>query len=198
MLNALQVRYSTFQVAWFCALRMINMKKQLFSLGLILLAASSSAMAVDGYKGVKFGASFNELNAAKMCTWVKNKDDIKGVTSYFCDDFKFSGKRSNAAAFFINGKFERFAIGIEQNVITLFDELVKKYGYPSSSPTTEETDRYQSQGGAMHIKFDNDTVIIGCYRDGSNGSEEMELVYSTNEFDGLYKELQGKSVENDI
>ena len=38
------------------------MKLKSISLGVFLFAVSSSVMAVDGYKGVKFGSSVNEQN----------------------------------------------------------------------------------------------------------------------------------------
>ncbi|WP_447871802.1 hypothetical protein [Serratia fonticola] len=174
------------------------MKKKLFSLGLLLLAVSSSATAVDGYKGVKFGSNFNELKAAKMCSWKKLKDDVKGMSAYYCDDFKFIGEKSKASAFFINEKFERFAVVLGENTDVIFDSLLKKYGLPSFTPTDEEMKRYELLGGKMNFKFDNDTVIVLFILDVAKKIVETELIYTSTKFDALYKELRQKSLENDI
>ncbi len=174
------------------------MKNKLFYLGLILLAAPSFAMAVDGYKGVKFGSSFNELNAAKMCSWDKSNDDVKGRDSYYCDDFKFSGKKSRAMAFFINQKFERFAIVIEQDIGTFLESLKNKYGVPSSMVTPQELERFQSNGGSMNVKFDNDTVIVNFTHEVSSNKELTLLIYTSPKFDKLNKEINVKNLESDI
>lgn len=82
------------------------MKLKSIALGMFLFVASSSAMAVDGYKGVKFGSSLNELNAGKLCTWNKyQKNKTDGMDYYSCENFKFSGKNTLAMAFFIDKKF---------------------------------------------------------------------------------------------
>lgn len=175
------------------------MKLKLISLGVILFTVSSFAIAVDGYKNVKFGSSFSEFNASKLCSWKKyDKNKTGGMDSYVCDNFKFSGKNSLAMAFFIDGKFERLAIPIEENSMAVIDSLKKKYGEPSSSFTAEEFERAQTFGGAINIKFDKDTIILNVTRDPETKQDTTHLVYTSAEYDAMYKKLQEKSIENDI
>lgn len=85
------------------------MKFRTISLGLALAVMSSSVLAVDGYKGVKFGSNVDTLLKSNICSFKKYDDDTT-VTTYFCKDFKFSGSNTVAMAFFLDGKFQRFAI----------------------------------------------------------------------------------------
>lgn len=168
------------------------------SLGLALLVVSYSSLGVDGYKGVKFGSSFNDLNTANICSWQEKKDKLKGVNSYYCDDFKFSGKDTIAAAFFINGRFERFAIVLEQDFGAVLEVLKKKYGRPSLTVTLEDIEKYQSQGGSLSMQFDNNTIILNASRENPSEKEKIFLVYTTTEFESLYKKIQASALENDI
>ncbi|HGM6655051.1 MULTISPECIES: hypothetical protein [Serratia] len=175
------------------------MKLKSISLGVFLFAVSSSVMAIDGYKGVKFGASFNELNASKLCTWKKYDGNIvNGIDSYVCKNFKFSGGNTFAVAFFIDGKFERLAIPIGNNTMSVIDSLKKKYGEPSSSFTSEEFERAQSFGGDINVRFDKDTIIINVTRDPETKQDKTHLIYTSPQYDAMYKKLQEKSIEGDI
>ncbi|WP_447876851.1 hypothetical protein [Serratia fonticola] len=171
--------------------------KQL-SLGLALLVVSYSSLGVDGYKGVKFGSSFNDLNSANICSWQEKKDELKGVNSYYCDDFKFSGKDTIAAAFFINERFERFAIVLGQDIGAVLEGLKNKYGPPSSMVTLEDIEKYQSQGGSLNIEFDKGTIILNATRENSSGKEKTLLVYTTTEFESLYNKIRANGLKNDI
>lgn len=175
------------------------MKLKSISLGVFLFAVSSSVMAVDGYKWVKFGSSVNELNAGKLCSWKKyEKNKTDGVEYYSCENFKFSGKNTLAMAFFIDKKFERIAISIDSNQMALIESLKKKYGEPSSTFTADEFEKAQKFGGSISVKFDADTVIVNVTRDAQTMQDTTYLIYTSNDFDGMYKKINEKSMESDI
>lgn len=176
------------------------MKFKIFSLGFMLLTVSLPLMAVDGYKDVKFGSSITELKSAKLCSWKTYHDEnVKGMDSYYCDNFKFSGKNSIAVAFFINGKFERFVINIPtSNLSSVIESIKKKYGSPTSAFTSEEFDDVKAHGGEINVKFDNDTVIVSLSRSTSTKEDSAYLIYSSTIYNDAYKKLQEKNIESDI
>lgn len=166
-----------------------------------LLAFSSASVAVDGYKGVKFGYNVNQLKAAKICSWKEYADNkIKGMETYYCENFKFSGVSTLATAIFLNGNFERLSIMLNdnQNVITLAESLKKKYGVPSSTFTADEFNNVQSNGGSLTIKFDSDTVILGMSRDPSTKADTAMLIYSAPSYFDKLKQLEQANMENDL
>jgi len=176
------------------------MKYKLFSLGFMLLTVSLPIMAVDGYKDVKFGSGINELKSAKLCSWKVDYDEnVKGMESYYCDNFKFSGKDSFAMAFFINKKFERFVITIPtSNLSSVLESIKKKYGDPTSTFTAEDAEEVKTIGGEINVKFDNDTVIVNLSRSTDTKEDSAYLIYNSPMYDDLYKKLQEKNIESDI
>ncbi|MBC3228338.1 hypothetical protein [Serratia fonticola] len=176
------------------------MKHKLLTLGFILLAASSSALAVDGYKGVKFGSTLSDLKAANLCPWKKYESgNFKEIESYYCNDFKFSSKKTFAMAFFINDKFERLAITVPTTDFSaVLDGMKTKYGAPTTMATPEEADSVKLYGGSLSVKFDNDTIILNLSRDNATKEDSAYLIYSSQKYDEFYKQLRDKSVLNDI
>ncbi|HDT2145340.1 hypothetical protein [Kosakonia sacchari] len=177
----------------------MNIKSIILGLGLV--AFTSAASAVDGYKGIKFGSDFNQLKAAKICTWKEYKDNkIKGMQTYYCPDFKFSGATTLATAIFLNDSFERLSIMIHdtQDVVTLFESLSKKYGSPSSKFTADELKSVQENGGSVTVKFDEDTVILSMNRDPATREESTMLLYSSPTYFDKLKQLEQKNMENDL
>lgn len=177
----------------------MNIKSILFGFG--LMAFCSVATAVDGYKGIKFGSDFNKLKTAKICTWKEYADNnIKGMQTYYCSDFKFSGVTTLATAIFLNGSFERLSIMIHdtQDVVTLLESLTKKYGPPSSTFTEDELKSVQTNGGSVSIKYDEDTVILGINSDPSTKVESTMLLYSSPTYFDKLKQLEQKNMENDL
>ena len=177
------------------------MKLKSIILGLSLVTISFTSMAVDGYKGVKFGSNFEDLKAAKICSWKQYADNkVKGMDTYYCDNFKFSGLNTIAMAIFMGGSFERFSIVLNDNqdVTALADSLMKKYGKPSSSFTQEEFKDFQNNGGSLTVKFDEDTVILGMNRDPGTKADSMQLLYSSPSYFEKLKKLQQKNMEGDL
>ncbi|CAM7521300.1 hypothetical protein CIFRMM251M_16680 [Citrobacter freundii] len=171
------------------------------TLGLALVVLSSSALAVDGYKGAKFGSSFEEFKKAKLCNWKKyTGENAKGVQSYYCDDFLFSGKNTLVFSIFINGQFKRLAISLNesQNITTIINSLEKKYGKPSTMFNAEDVASVEQNGGSLDMKFDNDTIIVGVKRDPSTKKDTSMLTYSSPDYFSLLGELDSKNVEGDL
>ena len=177
------------------------MFKKSIALGLVLLAASIPASAVDGYKDAKFGTNIESVKKAKLCNWKKyTGGGRKGVDTYYCEDFSFAGQDSLAFAYFINGSFERLSITINSDldITALVESLKKKYGAPSSLPNAEEVASAQKNGGSLNMKFDNDTIIVGVSRDANTMVETSLLIYSSSDYFNLLKKLDSKNIEGDL
>lgn len=177
------------------------MLKKTIALGFSLLLASSTVFAIDGYKGAKFGASFEDFKKAKLCTWKKyDKDNTKGMQTYYCEDFSFSGNNELAFSFFINGGFKRLAISLDKavDISIIIEGLKKKYGEPSSSFTAEDVDYVKKHGGSLDMKFDNDTIIIGVKREPGTMQDSSMLTYSSPDYFKLLGELDKKNLDGDL
>lgn len=173
------------------------MKLRTISLGLALAVMSSSVLAVDGYKGVKFGSNIDTLLKSNICSFIKY-DDSPTVTTYFCKDFKFSGSNTIAMAFFLDGKFQRLAITLNVKVDSVFDGLVKKYGPASSTSTAEEMHNASTTGKPIYIRFDNDTVFILGQKDLSTGKDNGMLIYSSPNYAKELTKIQSKNIQDDL
>ncbi|WP_145546541.1 hypothetical protein [Yersinia intermedia] len=173
------------------------MKFRTISLGLALAVMSSSVLAVDGYKGVKFGSNVDTLLKSNICSFKKYDDDTT-VTTYFCKDFKFSGSNTVAMAFFLDGKFQRFAITLNVKVDSVFNGLVKKYGPASSTSTAEEMHNASTTGEPIYIRFDNDTIFIRGQRDLSTGKDDGMLIYSSPSYEEELTKMQLKTIQGDL
>lgn len=177
------------------------MKLKTIFIGVSLIAVSFTSSAVDGYKNVKFGSGLDTLKAAKLCAWRHfDENHEKGIDSYYCDNFNFSGVKTVAMSIFIKNSFERFSIVINDNinVSALLSSLQQKYGKPSSSFTSEEFDSFQAHGGSLTVKFDNDTVMLGMNHDPETKAYATQLVYSSPSYFEKLKEQQQKNMKDDL
>ncbi|EPO2452360.1 MULTISPECIES: hypothetical protein [Providencia] len=174
------------------------MKKIL--LGALLSIFVANANAVDGYKNIKFGSSIKDVVNANVCSLKEFPDTNKvaGLTNYGCFDFQFGGKNTIAMAFFINGKFQRFAINIDDNYVSVLNGLIEKYGKPSSSDTPEKIKRADSTGEPVFVKFDNDTVVLRVQKNMSTGKESALLIYTSPKYDELLSKITKDSIIDDI
>ncbi|MGX7911113.1 hypothetical protein [Klebsiella pneumoniae] len=169
------------------------------SLGILLAFISFQSFAVDGYKDVKFGVDVKSVLAAKWCNFKKYNDGgIKGLQSFYCTNFKFSGSDTLAVAIFLDGKFERLAISLNSGIDPLTSALEKKYGKPSSTSTPEEGQKAMTQGGSIYIRYDNDTVLLVGTRDISEGKDRSQLIYSSADYDKKLSALQAQNLEGDL
>ncbi|EKN3723886.1 TPA: hypothetical protein PXJ53_003323 [Yersinia enterocolitica] len=174
------------------------MKFRTISLGLALAVMSSSVLAVDGYKGVKFGSNVDTLLKSNICSFEKYNSDTPGLISYACRDFKFSGAKTIAMAFFLDGKFQRLAISLNRNSESVLDGLIKKYGAPSSASTAEEMERASTSGEAIYVRFDHDTVYMRGQKNRSTGKEDGFLIYTSPEYEKELLKIQSKAVQDDL
>lgn len=160
------------------------MRKITTSIVLVGAALSCQALAVDGYKEVKFGTSTKEVMKSGLCSFSPADYGIKGVTSLACEDLPFGGDKVAASAFFIGDKFLR--LGIETDVdkaIGLRDSLIKKYGPPSSmSPAKYFSAIDTTPNTQAFMAFDHDTVFIRLDTD-EQMTQSATLIYT----DPLYE-----------
>ncbi len=172
------------------------MKKYLF--GAILSLAAAGAMAVDGYKNIKFGSSYSIVNEANLCELKPYNApvDVKGFSAYQCSDFIFSGKKNNAAISFINDEFQQLIINFNGETMPLLEALREKYGKPSSSTPTDVMKRAAKTGEPVIIKFDHDTVIVRYER--LDGKDRTTLIYAAPDYEKKVNTLLKESVSNDI
>ncbi|MFD3249444.1 hypothetical protein [Rahnella aquatilis] len=173
------------------------MKKIAVILGLLI--AAPSAYAVDGYKNIKFGSSIDEVKNAHVCSMKDYKADTPGMDSIVCNDFKFSGGKTQAFAIFLNGKFERFAILLRNNdTDAIITGLKDKYGTPSSTSSQDELQEAVKNGGNIFIKFDNDTVVFQGSRDSETLKDTGFLIYTTSDYDSKLTSLKSKEFKEDL
>lgn len=173
--------------------------KKILLIAFLFSSLTSSALAVDGYKGVKFGAGVESLKKENICNFKKwKKEQLKGMDSYYCSDFKFSGESTMAIAIFLNGKFSRFAININQSVDPVLKALAKKYGNPSSTSTQQEANDVMANGGTMYVRYDNDTIILAGTIDQVSKEQSGQLIYTSPDYDKVLLGLKVAGVEDDL
>jgi hypothetical protein len=172
---------------------------KIFLLFLSLVIATSSAHAVEGYKELKFGISLNDVLESNICTLEENFSGQVGVQYYGCYDFPFSGTHVEAAAFFIDGKFLRFAIVPSIDIIqSLSAGLAKKYGPPSSMSTQAELQAVDKlPNRAAFIAFDSNTVYLRLMSDAYY-SQTALLIYTDSRYDGSLMKKQKESMSSDL
>ncbi|MCX7134381.1 hypothetical protein [Aeromonas sp.] len=163
----------------------------------IISLMSLDASAVDGYKDLKFGTSKVEIQKRKICSFSASPDATDSTLS--CTDFNFGGKKRMAFAYFLDGKFQRFAIAIDiAEVVGIANGLKDKYGPASSMSTKEEFSTVDtSPGSEASIKFDNDTIIIKMTNDESYGKFGM-LIYTDADYERSYYDKQSTSLKDDL
>ncbi|MDE9466866.1 hypothetical protein [Xenorhabdus bovienii] len=172
------------------------MKMKNILLGLVLSILSLSSWAVDGYKGVKFGSSIDDVINSKLCTIVISGSDVKGVTNYRCDDFDFAEKKTLAYFSFINGEFKRLIIRINPSVGLLVNSLEAKYGSPSFQTSEEDIKRSVVTSEPRDIMFDKNTIIVSVKK--INGSDVALLSYTDPNYSAEYNALSNQKYNDDI
>ncbi|EQB9157318.1 hypothetical protein CRX48_12125 [Morganella morganii] len=170
------------------------MKRYLLSL--ILAFTATGAMAVDGYKEVKFGSSFEAMRSAGLCDFqiASKQPEHKNIVMYNCLDFQFDGNHTMAAASFIGGKFGKLQIMVDSPVNSVLEALYKKYGAPSSSSTEEEMQNAIITGNPIYVRFDKDTVILKVER--VNKIDLVSLNYVSPDFELSVKEKTQKITDD--
>ncbi|HHR6128539.1 TPA: hypothetical protein ACS72K_000093 [Providencia alcalifaciens] len=175
------------------------MKKLL--IGSLLTMFSMGAMAIDGYKNIKFGDSIEKVLSSNLCTFEKmpNESGIDQISLYGCGDFKFSGKDRMALATFINGKFKKLLINVGNDIDPLIDSLTQKYGKPSSMSSVDEINKAKAKGDyyLLFINFDKDTVKLHIEKP-KDKKEMIFLIYQDSMFDKELNKIKSERIESDI
>lgn len=175
------------------------MKKYL--LGLVLALTAAGAMAVDGYKGVKFGDTVKQVLSSKLCNFEKmpNTSGLKRVSQYGCTDFKFSGKPSLVVAIFIDDKLKKLLINVDPDINPLLNSLMDKYGTPNAMSSQDELNRAQANSDeySLFVDFDKGTVSLQVEKSKRKPVMAM-LIYSDINFDKELSEIKNKSLAGDI
>lgn len=170
-----------------------------YILSIILLFTASQAMAVDGYKNMKFGMSKQEIIKIKPCALYKSDDAPKGTERLDCNDLQFGGDDTDAGFFFIDGKLERVALILDFNkAIGLATSLKDKYGLPSSSSTKQQIAAIDTTpNSSAFLAFDGDTVILNLISDDKMNRAAI-LVYTSKNYSQKIIKKQAQAVNNDI
>jgi len=159
----------------------------------LMLVLSSPAIAVDGYKDLKFGMSQEQVLESGFCTFGSDVDMESGVESIMCTDFKYDGEIASAIALFIDGVFLRLLIGgpVAKKVQEIDDGLREKYGEPSSQKWNRKAIDavIELPNQRAFIAFDQDTILIELNSD-ENKNFRAILIYTSPEFDNLKQKKQ--------
>lgn len=170
-----------------------------YILAMIMLLTANYAMAVDGYKDMKFGMSKQEIIKIKPCALYKGNSAPKGAENLECDDLQFGGDDTNAGFFFIDGKLERVALILDfDKALGLATSLKDKYGLPSSSSTQKQIAALDTTpGSSAFLAFDSDTVILNLLSDDQMNRAAI-LIYTSKNYDRKIAEKQAKAINSDI
>ena len=166
-----------------------------------ILFLASFANAVDGYKDLKFGVSKQQALAHGLCTFQKipKKASQHGAEYYACDDFKFGKRTVDAAIFFINDRFLRFAISPPiSSAESIMEGLARKYGAPSYRPKKGAYGFVQrNPNQSVNTTFDDNTVVFTLK---SNHKKDLSilLIYTSPQFDRIISQNETKSLSDDL
>ncbi|MFZ4221483.1 hypothetical protein [Enterobacter ludwigii] len=138
----------------------------------VLLAFSASAMAVDGYKNLKFGMSIKEVLDSHICSfkyYPSNDSTYEAIEDdYDCHDFQFGDKKVRAIALFLQGKLSRIGIVIDSDDYnSVLAALRNKYGTGIESEYPSKKNLHLVPNSNYYVSFDNDTVELMSVSDES-------------------------------
>ena len=174
------------------------MKKIFLIVCLLLLPATT--WAVDGYKNLKFGIKKEAVKKSKLCHFEEiPPDDGDVMETLGCQDYKFNGVTTIAWAYFIDGKFLRFAFGVpSEHFVTTLEALGEKYGRASSGSTKEAllaVERYPNRNASL--SFDKDTITL-TYDSDENSNLRATVVYSSPDYMRLYKKKNKAGMKDSL
>lgn len=166
---------------------------------LTLFTFTAPALAVDGYKNLKFGMTVKEVATSDICTFRPAQAPQAGVTQLNCHDFAFGDHTTSAAAFFIDAKFLRFGFEVPMAMATeLVEMLADKYGPPSFSPSNESLVAIETiPNSSVFVGFDNDTVLLTFFSDEFL-IQSASLIYTSPDYNVLLRNKIKTSVSNDL
>ncbi len=165
------------------------------AIAVAMACASFQASAVDGYKDLQFGMSVEDVLKHQPCSLTEVVSPIPQATAYGCDDLQFGGNATEGVAFFVKGKFLRFAIEVpNEAALSTLDALKKKYGKASRVSSQQEFQRVGTAPGARaFFAFDKNTVVLQ-FDTLPTLEEAAYLIYT----DLSYEQLLGMAQKNAI
>jgi hypothetical protein len=140
--------------------------------------------AADGFKDLKFGMSFLEVEAKKYCRLEYKETSEKAVDVYLCNNLKLGQHTRSAQLFFINKKFQKIMItvGKRYSDMELAASFLKdEFGSPSSMFDIRAIQAFNAGiRDDLSIGFDQNTVLLKLAKIGARG--EVTLTYSNPDF----------------
>ena len=129
---------------------------------LAITIISTNALAIDGYKNLKFGMSIEEvLKAGKeLCSFEKVQQK-KQISMYGCADLKFVGEETNLYAYFVKGILLRIAVSVPQGKFdVIMNSVPKKYSIVENKMperrVMKKLDTHPNQ--QVDVYFENSTI----------------------------------------
>lgn len=142
----------------------------------------AQSVALDGYKDLKFGMTYQQISNSKLCSsW----EYYQPLNSYKCKQFLFNGSPREANAYFNGQAFNSIAIDIlsynqerkplpheVQEVKDILNGLAQKYGNPTKLVCGAD---YERANQACNVDFTDHWMV-----EFLNG--QIRLVHSLNQW----------------
>ncbi|WP_437889710.1 hypothetical protein [Phytobacter sp. V91] len=152
----------------------------------LLAAFTTSVMAAEGYRDMKFGAPQAKVLAQANCT-IGEPEEAPVGTMYACEDFNFAGKQTEAVFFFVKEKFIRIAIALpDEDVVKTIATLKTKYGLAAHSTQKEMESVDLSPNKTAYINFDNNHISLVLTSD-EEGDTSATLIYNSEDMLAMQK-----------
>jgi hypothetical protein len=169
--------------------------KKRYALAGLLAACSTSVIAAEGYRDMKFGASATQVLSQAKCT-IGEPEEAPIGKMYACEDFNFAGKQTEAVFFFANDKFIRIAIALpDEDIVKTIETLKRKYGLASHSTQKEIESVDMSPNKTAYINFDNDHISLVLTSD-EDGDSSATLMYDSEDMMALQKSRSSVSSDD--
>lgn len=172
---------------------------------LFISAIAGDAIAVKGYKELKWGQTVKEtkktINDNSYCDVTDLNVNKDGIRVLACDNFDFGGTKRHAFFLSVNDKLLRIGIAIEADEIEpLIDIFEKKYKTHSGS--LPEGGQYPSEA----IGWDDDTILLKIIFPDTPVQAQNQLpqepyatlIYTSPDFENKLREHKKKMLEKSI
>lgn len=169
-----------------------------FFLVLVLALATSPAMAIDGYKNMKFGMNKKEALKNQPCTLVSIPSYPSEVEEqYYCKDLPFAGKMTKGSAFFVRGEFLRFSILMTPtDTVASTKALIGKYG-EAQSVQGDLQKAGVVPGAEWRAVFDSDTIEV-MVKTAPSLEVNSFLIYTAPNYGDKLTDAAAKELANEL
>jgi hypothetical protein len=168
---------------------------------LIVVCMAQQTFAVDGYKDLKFGESYEEIDSKKKpCDWIKSGWNHEfGLLEATCKDLKFASHRIPAYFAFLDNQLHLVILTIPLSMAKVaVDSLTGKYGKPEFASPTEDFKKVDTTPNSKAIiSWKSATIQFKIMRSKSN-VVTAEIFYKSDQFLKLYRAKIGKNMKGDI